>query len=95
MSVRSVRASLLLFQAAVIYGLTMATGDRALVEACIVCGSAEVEPFLYLGHMALANKFLTPEELSRDEPRLDLTVGFCRECTHVQLTAHVPPPDMF
>jgi hypothetical protein len=84
-----------LFQAALIYGLTLASGDRALVEACIVCGSAEVEPFLYLGQMALANKFLTPEELSRDESRLDLTVGFCRECAHVQLTKHVPPPDMF
>ena len=24
-----------------------------------------------------------------------LTVGFCPDCTHVQLTEHVPPPDMF
>jgi len=76
-------------------GFALAVGDRAAIEACIVCGSAEVEPFLALGQMALANKFLTREELSGDEPRFDLTVGFCHECSHVQLTRHGSPARMF
>jgi len=84
-----------LLQAALLGGFALAVGDRTVVEACIVCGSADVEPFLALGQMALANKFLTREELSGDEPRFDLTVGFCHECSHVQLTRHVSPARMF
>ena len=63
--------------------------------ACIVCGSDSVEPFLDLGETALANKFLPAEELETAEPAYPLIVGFCSNCTHIQLTEHVPPPDMF
>jgi hypothetical protein len=63
--------------------------------ACIVCGSDSVEPVLDLGETALANKFLLEEELKTDEPTYGLVVGFCTNCTHLQLTEHVPPPDMF
>jgi hypothetical protein len=62
---------------------------------CIVCGSGAVEPFLDLGSTALANKFLTREELSEPEPVFPLVVGFCPGCGHVQLTEHVPPGAMF
>ena len=62
---------------------------------CIVCGASEVEPFLDLGETALANKFLTAEELARPEPTYPLIVGFCHGCGHVQLTEHVPPSAMF
>ncbi len=67
---------------------------NALVP-CIVCGVDAVEPFLDLGETALANKFLPAEELETDEPAYPLVVGFCTNCTHIQLTEHVPPPDMF
>jgi C-methyltransferase C-terminal domain/Putative zinc binding domain/Methyltransferase domain len=63
--------------------------------ACIVCGSDSVEPFLDLGETALANKFLPAEELETAEPAYPLIVGFCSNCTHIQLTDHVSPPDMF
>jgi SAM-dependent methyltransferase len=62
---------------------------------CLVCGVESVEQFLDLGHTALANKFLTEEELSIPEPTYPLRVGFCRTCGHVQLTETVPPQTMF
>lgn len=46
--------------------------------------------------MPLANKFLTCEEMERDqEATYPLVIGFCRACTHVQLTDHVAPTSMF
>lgn len=63
--------------------------------SCIVCGSSQVEQFLDLGRTALANKFLTKEELSQPEPAYPLRVGFCHRCAHVQLMERVPPAAMF
>lgn len=63
--------------------------------SCIVCGQQTVERFLDLGSTALANKFLTKEELSKPEARYPLRVGFCHTCGHVQLTEEVPPSAMF
>lgn len=62
---------------------------------CIACRSTGVEPFLDLGETALANKFLFPEEVTPDEPRYPLVVGFCHDCGHVQLVDRVPPAAMF
>jgi SAM-dependent methyltransferase len=62
---------------------------------CLICASDRVELFLDLGTTALANKFLSEDELSRPEVKHPLRVGFCHECGHVQLTVHVPPADMF
>lgn len=62
---------------------------------CLVCDGETVEPFLDLGHTALANKFLTQDELSAPEPTFPLRVGFCHTCGHVQLTEVVPPSAMF
>lgn len=62
---------------------------------CLVCRERQVEEFLDLGTTALANKFLTAEELGRPEPRFPLRVGFCHGCGHVQLGDRVPPAAMF
>lgn len=62
---------------------------------CILCGGMGVEPFLDLGRSALANKFLLPEEAGAPEPSYPLVLGRCPDCTHVQLTEHVPPSLMF
>jgi SAM-dependent methyltransferase len=62
---------------------------------CIVCKLETVESFLDLGQTALANKFLSHEELSLTEPTYPLRVGFCHTCGHVQLTDVVPPQAMF
>jgi len=63
--------------------------------SCIVCGGESVEQFLDLGETALANKFLTEDELDTPEPTYPLRVGFCHGCGHVQLTERVPPAAMF
>lgn len=62
---------------------------------CIVCGQSKVEQFLDLGSTPLANKFIAREQLSVKEPSFPLCVGFCHNCTHVQLTQAVPPGAMF
>ena len=77
---------------AVVAGLLAIEGGPS--TACIVCGSASVEPFLDLAKTALANKFVAGDA-DAIEPTFALVVGFCSRCTHVQLTKHVPPPDMF
>lgn len=62
---------------------------------CIVCGKQTVEQFLDLGRTALANKFLSREELAVGEPTYPLRIGSCHACGHVQLTDVVPPQAMF
>jgi predicted TPR repeat methyltransferase len=69
--------------------------SRDAAQACIVCGESAVSEFLDLGRTALANKFLTREELAACEPTYPLRVGFCERCGHVQLTDTVPPAAMF
>ena len=67
----------------------------AKLKRCIVCEMETVEQFLDLGSTALANKFLTEEELATPELTYPLRVGFCHTCGHVQLTEIVPPSAMF
>jgi predicted TPR repeat methyltransferase len=64
-------------------------------QSCILCGASTVQQFLKLGAMALANKFVTREELVKTDPRYPLQVGFCHTCGHVQLVDMVPPQAMF
>ena len=74
-------------------GALQETADKLV--RCIVCAVQTVQQFLDLGRTALANKFLTQEELSTPEPTYPLRVGFCYTCGHVQLTEMVPPSAMF
>jgi 2-polyprenyl-3-methyl-5-hydroxy-6-metoxy-1,4-benzoquinol methylase len=62
---------------------------------CMVCRSNKVEEFLDLGETALANQFLRADEIDGHERKYPLRVGFCHGCGHVQLTASVPPGEMF
>lgn len=63
---------------------------------CIVCETNDVKEFLDLGETALANKFITEEEKNKNiEKKYSLKVGFCNECSHVQLMEHVSPQEMF
>src|SRR6185503_20028228 len=63
--------------------------------SCLVCHEPSVDLFLDLGHTALANKFLAPDEVDADEPTFPLRVGRCATCGHVQLLDRVPPYQMF
>jgi len=73
----------------------MSDGRLETPGRCIVCELETVEQFLDLGATALANKFLSKQELSAPELQYPLRVGFCHTCGHVQLTERVPPSAMF
>lgn len=71
------------------------TGDHAADHDCLICGHADLRTFLDLGDTAYANRFLTADELSGDEPSAPLGVCFCPSCHHVQLTRLAPPRELF
>jgi len=63
---------------------------------CRFCDKKDVFKFLELGTMALANSFLTREELqSKSEPKYPLDVYFCEQCGLVQIGYVVPPDVLF
>ena len=60
---------------------------------CRFCDQQDIFKFIDLGTMALANSFLTAEELAAgNEPAYPLDVYFCERCGLVQI-GHVVPPD--
>ncbi len=62
---------------------------------CHICGNGGVKPFLSLGETALANSYLSKEQLSKPERKFPLEVAFCEVCKLVQLTCVVPPGLLF
>jgi len=63
---------------------------------CRFCDKQDIYKFLDLGTMALANSFLTAEELAEGkEAKYPLDVYFCEECGLVQIGCVVPPDALF
>lgn len=63
---------------------------------CRFCGKEDIFRFLDLGTMALANSFLTEDELETiTEPEFPLDVYFCELCGLVQIGHVVAPDDLF
>lgn len=63
---------------------------------CRFCDKKDIFKFLELGTMALANSFLTREELqSAKEPEYPLDVFFCEQCGLVQIGYVVSPDALF
>lgn len=63
---------------------------------CRFCKKEDIFKFLELGTMALANSFLTKNELySVKEPVYPLDVFFCEQCGLVQIGYAVPPDKLF
>lgn len=67
--------------------------DKYKRNNCRYCDAELPIPFLELGPMALANSFLTKEELSHDEFVCPLDLTRCENCGLIQLT-HVVPADL-
>ena len=63
--------------------------------SCLVCSASDLSLVLDLGETALANNFLTEDELSNQEPMYPLRLARCSRCAHVQLLDRVDPSDMF
>ena len=64
-------------------------------DACRICGSRRLSPFLDLGFTPLANRFLRKDQLDEPEPRFRLDVFFCADCSLVQLVEVVDPEVLF
>jgi hypothetical protein len=63
--------------------------------ACRCCGGHHVELVLDLGSQPHCNR-LVPRDLPRErEPRYPLRLGFCRDCTMVQIDHTIPKETMF
>jgi hypothetical protein len=62
---------------------------------CRACGSRDLELFLPLGDVALANSFLRSPAEFAGELRFPLDVHFCRRCTMVQLVDVIDPEVLF
>ncbi|MBC8481881.1 MAG: class I SAM-dependent methyltransferase [Planctomycetes bacterium] len=62
---------------------------------CRSCRKKQVQTFLDLGHSPIADRILTEKQLSAPEPRFPLQVGFCQNCSLVQILQTVPPEVLF
>lgn len=62
---------------------------------CRSCQKNSLIPFLDLGQMPLADRFLNPAQLSLPEPHYPLEVVFCPDCSLAQILKTVPPEELF
>ena len=62
---------------------------------CRSCGQVGLKEILSLGDTPLANRLLTHAQLTDDEPRYPLDLVLCPSCSLVQITATVPPEELF
>lgn len=63
--------------------------------ACRGCGSRDVKLFLDLGDQPHCNSLIPPNLVAEREPYYPLRVGFCTNCTLVQIDHTVPKESMF
>lgn len=62
---------------------------------CRVCSGQDVEIVLDLGDQPHCNSLLAQEQLEQQEPIYPLRLGFCHDCTTVQIDHTVPKETMF
>jgi SAM-dependent methyltransferase len=65
------------------------------IEGCRSCGQMRLTEVLSLGRQPLANSLRRPEELGTPEHAYPLDLVLCTECTLLQLTASIPPEELF
>jgi SAM-dependent methyltransferase len=63
--------------------------------ACRCCGAHQVELMMDLTDQPHCNRLVRPDLPPGTEPHFPLRVGFCRECTMVQIDYTVPKESMF
>lgn len=69
--------------------------DRCREFTCNGCGRKGVEPVLDLGMMPPSDRLLTTQTLTETERKFPLDVGFCPDCSLVQILETVPPEFLF
>ena len=73
----------------------MNTGSSTIRTSCRACESRRLSPVLSLGTLPLANGLLNADRVTVPERRYPLDIVFCADCALVQITATVPPDDLF
>jgi C-methyltransferase C-terminal domain/Putative zinc binding domain/Methyltransferase domain len=68
---------------------------RLLDMACRCCGTRAVELVIDLGDQPHCNRLVRPDLPRGAEPHYPLRVGFCRDCTMVQIDHTIPKESMF
>ncbi len=63
--------------------------------ACRCCGGRNVELVIDLGDQPHCNRLVRPDLAPGVEPHYPLRVGFCRDCTMVQIDHTIPKESMF
>src|SRR6185437_5488288 len=74
--------------------ITVWEGSERVI-ACRGCGGSNVERFLDLGEQPHCNRLIPPERAAEREPHYPLRVGFCHDCTLVQIDHTIPKETMF
>src|SRR5262245_58141489 len=69
--------------------------QRCEASTCRGCGRSGLQPVLDLGLMPPSDRLLTRENLARPERKFPLDVGFCPDCSLVQILETVPPEFLF
>lgn len=64
-------------------------------QTCRICGSHDLEKYLDLGLMPMANNLDFTSRLAREKERFPLQVNFCKRCFLSQLSIVVDPQKMF
>jgi SAM-dependent methyltransferase len=64
-------------------------------RCCGSCNSQELEIVLALGETPIADKLLRQDQLNDPDPLFPLNLAFCRVCALLQLTAAVPPEQLY
>lgn len=62
---------------------------------CRLCGSEGLRKVLDLGDMPLADQLVKPEDVGKQDRRFALELGWCPECTLVQISDSPPPSVLF
>jgi len=62
---------------------------------CRACGGQRVPLVISLGKTPLANALLNADQLEAREATYPLDLVYCEDCTLVQITETVPPPQLF
>jgi len=62
---------------------------------CRCCGGHHVELVIDLGAQPHCNRLVRPDLAAGSEPHFPLRVGFCRDCTMVQIDHTIPKESMF
>jgi SAM-dependent methyltransferase len=68
---------------------------KCRAAVCRLCDHSGLEPILDMGPMPLSGGFLTRERLASPEALYPLEVGFCSDCSLVQLLSAVQPETLF